>query len=784
MRLTWISLSFVSLAFLPGRAAAQVDAADLPDAPGASTLHEKYGFSGMILSKINGSAEMLTAADLDGDGCFELAIVNNDRAKIELFYKAEEGGDLGDVEAPDPQKVNELADEVYFRRKAHATEEKVTSLALADLDGDGRGDLIYTGDSGKLTIAFQDAEGRFARELRLDVEGCSTSWHALRPADLNGDGRKDLAVLGREATYFFLQADDGRFPERQKFANATRDAGSFQVLDLNGDGHPDLLYVDYASEWPFRCRLGEPGLAFGPEIRSRFAEIRSYAIGNVDADPQQEIVAVRRKSGRLALLSFGQAAAPSAEELALSSLRSVPFEELKDADKREALLADLDGDGRPELLVAEPSAARVVVHRSLLGGGGSSARSFPSFVGASHPRLADVDKDGALELVVAAPDEGAIGVAEIDGAGKLGFPAARPVPGGEDLLALDAADTDGDGAAEIWLTLGTGAQTITKRQRRVVRLDEKGGVAAEVKLGTLATDPNDMWLVDLDRDGKRDVMIFVPKAVPVILRADAAGGFADMEAAKAPGLGILKDVTRPALAWGDVDGDGLAELLVPGPNFVRALYLGQDGTPQVVAQFNLEDPAAQVARVALGDLDGDNVPEVIVVERGTSSLLVLAQAAGSHRRIGKVDLGGILPAGLLVSDLDGNGAADVLALASDRFAVVQNGGADPAFTLAADLEVPIRDAFLDQLALGDVNADGEADAVLTESNQHLVTISAIHQDALEYALKFAVFEERIFERDGRGGREPREIVVSDVTGDGRADVAILVHDRLIVYPQE
>ncbi|MBI4879474.1 MAG: VCBS repeat-containing protein [Planctomycetes bacterium] len=783
MRLTWIALSVVSLAFLPGRAAAQVDAADLPDAPGASTLHEKYGFSGMIISKINGDAAMLTAADLDGDGCSELAIVNNDRAKIELFFKAVEGGDLGDVEAPDPERVNELADEVFFRRKAHATEEKVTSLAVADIDGDGRGDLIYTGDSGKLTIAFQDAEQRFSRELRLDVEGCSTSWHALRPADLDGDGRKDLAVLGRDATYFFLQADDGRFPERQKLANATRDAGSFQVLDLNGDSHQDLLYVAYSSEWPFRCRLGEPGLAFGPEIRSRFAEIRSYAIGNVDADPQVEIVAVRRKSGRLALLSFGQAAAPSAEELALSSLRSVPFEELKDADKREALLADLDGDTRPELLVAEPSAARIVVHRSLLGGGGSSARSFPSFVGASHPRLADLDKDGALELVVAAPDEGAIGVAEIDAGGRIGFPAARAVPGGEDLLALDAADTDGDGAAEIWLALGTGPAN-SKRQRRVVRLDGAGAVAAEVKLGTLASDPNDMLLVDLDRDGRRDVMIFVPKAVPVILRADAAGGFTDMEAAKAPGLGILKDVTRPALACGDVDGDGQAELLVPGPNFVRALYLGADGTPQVVAQFNLEDPAAQVARVGLGDLDGDGAPEVVVVERAASSLLVLAQAAGSHRQIGKVDLGGILPAGLLVADLDGNGAADVLALASDRFAVVQNGGADPAFTLAADLEAPIRDAFLEQLALGDVNADGEADAVLTESNQHLVTISAIHEDALEYALKFAVFEERIFERDGRGGREPREIVVSDVTGDGRADVAILVHDRLIVYPQE
>ena len=32
--------------------------------------------------------------------------------------------------------------------------------------------------------------------------------------------------------------------------------------------------------------------------------------------------------------------------------------------------------------------------------------------------------------------------------------------------------------------------------------------------------------------------------------------------------------------------------------------------------------------------------------------------------------------------------------------------------------------------------------------------------------------------------EPREVVVGDVTGDGLSDVVLLVHDRVLVYPQE
>ncbi len=49
---------------------------------------------------------------------------------------------------------------------------------------------------------------------------------------------------------------------------------------------------------------------------------------------------------------------------------------------------------------------------------------------------------------------------------------------------------------------------------------------------------------------------------------------------------------------------------------------------------------------------------------------------------------------------------------------------------------------------------------------------------------------RIFETDPHyfgnqgGGREPRECVIADVTGDGKPDIVLLVHDRVLVYPQE
>ena len=50
--------------------------------------------------------------------------------------------------------------------------------------------------------------------------------------------------------------------------------------------------------------------------------------------------------------------------------------------------------------------------------------------------------------------------------------------------------------------------------------------------------------------------------------------------------------------------------------------------------------------------------------------------------------------------------------------------------------------------------------------------------------RWQVFEERSFRSRRNELAEPREAVISDVTGDGKNDLIVVVHDRLILYPQE
>ena len=50
--------------------------------------------------------------------------------------------------------------------------------------------------------------------------------------------------------------------------------------------------------------------------------------------------------------------------------------------------------------------------------------------------------------------------------------------------------------------------------------------------------------------------------------------------------------------------------------------------------------------------------------------------------------------------------------------------------------------------------------------------------------RWQVFEERTFRSRRNDDYEPREALVADVTGRGKNDLIVLVHDRILVYPQE
>jgi hypothetical protein len=739
-------------------------------------LHLGYGFDGLIVSAFNDGLFGLAAGDLDGDGSADLALVNNAKARIELLLHR---GDVP-LDAEALELTNELPDELHFRRESLATEEKVTAMTLADLDLDGRADIVFTGDSAKLSVAFAGPDADFARRITLPLTDGAAGARTLATGDVDGDGLPDVVALAKGETVLFLADDPGSLAEGKRLPNASSSVDALHLADLDGDGLLDLLCVVSESETPLRVRAGLAGGSFGPELRTPHPPLRSHAVADVDGDGVAEVLAVARRSGRVIRLALSDDVGDDGDPPVLSAPLVSPLAGGSSAGRRSPVLTDLDRDGRPDLLVAEAGSARLLVHPGGEGGRFGGALSYPSLLGSAWPWVVDRDGDGLPEVVLAAPDEQAVAVATVDPEGRIGFPVIAGAPGG-DLLALAQGDLDGDGRSETWIVVGEGKGR--KKQHRLKRLDE-GVEGFSMELEDLATDPSGLALVDLDRDGRLDVVVTVPTEAPALLFSREGEQPLERVEADGPGLGILEGVGPWSYRPVDVDGDGLLELLVPGANFARALYLDGDGRPQVLAQFNLDQPGARVGATTAADVTGDGRAEILVYDETTRELVVLAQQADGPRVIDRVSLGELSPEAMLPEDLDGDGDDDLLVWSQDGFASLLSGGGRPGFAAVAHYESPVKDAYLTELAVGDVNGDGGPDLVALETSKHLVHIAAADADGIHHALRFPVYEARLFESSRRASREPREVVVADVTGDGWQDVALLVHDRLIVYPQE
>jgi len=100
-------------------------------------------------------------------------------------------------------------------------------------------------------------------------------------------------------------------------------------------------------------------------------------------------------------------------------------------------------------------------------------------------------------------------------------------------------------------------------------------------------------------------------------------------------------------------------------------------------------------------------------------------------------------------------------------------------------DTPIKDGFLNDVVAGDINGDGRKELILMETAKNYldVVLFDTHHKFVP-GDRWPVFEQHTFRNRENAIPEPREALVSDVTGDKKNDLIVLVHDRILVYPQE
>jgi hypothetical protein len=751
-----------------------------------------FGFAGPESYPIDSQISQLHVADLDGDGLNDIIVVNNARSRINLLYNQTGKTNLAaKPKLEGKRELNELPPDARFRIESIPSEKRIASLVVADLNGDGRPDLAYYGDPRELIVLYNQGSNTWSAPKRWPIDDGQLSANGLCTGDLNGDGRTDLVLLGENCVYLLPQKEDHTLGEPQKipFSGSVK---SIQVVDIDGDGRSDLLLVNWEDRNPFRFRLQKQDGSLGPEIYFPAAPIRSYWADNLEENKKTQVITIAQNSGRAQISEFtSKPADPLSGSFREGQLQVWPLTKT-DKARRGVLWADIDGDGLPDLLVAEPESGQISLYLQQKDGSLAAPKTFPTLAGISDLAVADWNGDGKPEIFMLSADERQVGVTRLDEKQRMPFPTLIPLDGKPLALAVGKLQP---GAKPVLALIVEQEGKGDREGRRVLVTRTADGKTKTQQLSKdFKANPTTLVFHDADQDGLMDLVILMPYEKVKVLRQVLGKDFEELDVDPPGGA---RELSQPWLGRADIDGDGKPELLLTQKNFLRAVVLQRE--PPLPNSTNLGAWTFTVKEQINGAGSNSRLAGAAAVPNGTNAIpsLFLLDVERKVLTLCERDSAGVwqvvrnVP--LPVSDFTslqpvalGAGKTNAVAfLGLNAVACLPLDGPVWELTELDGYETPIKDGHLNDVVTGDLDNDGRKDLVFLETARNyldLVIFDAHHK--LVPANRWQVFEERTFRGRRSDFPEPREAAVADVTGDGKNDLIILVHDRILVYPQE
>ena len=748
----------------------------------AATATNLFGFTGTEIYPIDPQVSNLHVADLDGDGLNDLIVADNLRSKISLLYNLTGQTNRPDAAPAQKPEINDLPPGSRFRIDSLPTEERIAALAVADVNGDGRPDLIYFGDGKDLIVRYNLGTNGWSEPKRWHLDDGRLDPNALAVGDLNGDGLNDIALLGDNGAVFFLaQQPDHTLAEPVKIPYSGTPK-AIQLADINGDGKNDLVFVDFDSMTPFRVRLQIAGGQLGPEIYFKTQPVRSFWLDTLAGGTTNFLVDIVQATGRAEVSQFSRKPAePLTGNFRQGQMQILPLNK-SDAAARGVVWADVDGDGRADLIVAEPESGQLSVYLQQADGTLASPKKFPSLAGVSQIAVSDWNGDGHPEIFLLSHDENAVAVTQFDKNGRLPFPTPLPLDGKPLALAVGALKPGAKPTLAI-LVDKDGVRSLVTRTA-------DGKTATQKLSDSFKSNPTTLAIQDVNQDGLADLVVLIPYEKIKVLLQKKNGTFDEVDVDPPGGA-----MEQPWLASADVDGNGKSELLLPQKNFLRAVVL----EPEAKIAGSTNPPGWKfIVKDQINGSDSDSrIVGAAAVANGTNAVPSLFLFDAEHKQLTlcERDTNGVwqvvknidLPVTTFssIGSVSLGGAAAVAFTGQNSVAWLPLGGDVWKLTRLDDYDTPIKDGYLNDVIAGDLTGGGRKQLIFMETaKNYLDVVNFTPAGKLVAGDRWQVFEQHTFRGAQNALPEPRECAVADVTGDGKNDLIVLVHDRILVYPQE
>jgi hypothetical protein len=337
----------------------------------ASQMSDTITFNERVDYSVGNHPYSVFSADLDGDGDYDLAVLNSGSNDVLILKNNGDGtfisaGNCGVGSAP-------------------------VSVFSTDLDGDGDSDLAvanFYSISGNVSILKNDGEGAFVLAGNYDAGYGPVS---ICSSDLDGDGDFDLAVANSYShnVSILMNTGDGAFLSAANYA-AGSNPSSVCSADLDGDGDYDLAVANGYSNNVSLLRNNGDGTFLSPSNYAAGSNPYSICSADLDGDGDIDLAAANSASDNVSILMNSGDGVFTLE--GSYYVGDTPY---------SVFAADLDNDGDNDLAFANGASDNITILKNIGGGNFEVAGNFTAGNTPLSVFSADLNGDGYNDLAVA-----------------------------------------------------------------------------------------------------------------------------------------------------------------------------------------------------------------------------------------------------------------------------------------------------------------------------------------------------------------------------------------------
>ena len=537
-------------------------------------------------------------------------------------------------------------DGTFSPQSPFALGKRPYAVVVADVSGDGNPDSITANyNAGTVSVARGNGNGSFQTPQSFVVGDRPL---AVALADLNRDGRSDLvsANSADDTVSVLLGNGDGTFQTQQAITVGQRPS-DVAVVDINGDGHLDVVVSNYDDD-SVSVLLGRGDGSFGVQQSSAVGNgPNALSAGDLNGDNKLDLVVTSIFDNSVSVLlntGAGVGGNASFQSQATFAVGAQPY---------DVAIADVDGDGQPDLITANYGGNSVSVLRG--DGNGSFGAQQTAAIG-ERPvavSVADVNGDGHPDLVTTNRRDGTLSILRNNGGT---FTLSQTLDAGTQPVSTAVTNVNGDGRPSI-VTVNYSNST-----PRVLLASTSSFNPATP--GNATESLNNAALVDLTRDGIRDSVI-LDAAGNVLFRrglAGSDGAFAPPVilnvGRRARDLTIVNTGSGLTVATADSSFDPALSAAAGQFIYTVSLYSVSAGSvTRTTAMTSLLLPT----RVSAADLTGDRRDDLVVANSLDNSIQVSFQQLNRSFSVPLTRTTGEAPSNLALVDINSDGLRDIVA---------------------------------------------------------------------------------------------------------------------------